>query len=116
MVTLGEATHRCDRYNSPMARTTNSVIVQAQRRRMIDETMDAYVDWREECMRVWEAYQGWRSASRADSPLAFLAYLAALDREERASEFYAERISRLDRLVAAPVQRASTGPRAWGAS
>jgi hypothetical protein len=69
---------------------------------MVDEAMDAYVDWREECVRVWDAYHGWLTAVRADAALAFRAYLAALDREERASEVYAGLISELDSVVATP--------------
>jgi len=66
---------------------------------MIDEAMDAYVEWREECIRVRDAYQLWLSAARADAQLAFPAYVAALDREERASEVYAGLIMRLYPLV-----------------
>jgi hypothetical protein len=69
---------------------------------MVDETMDAYVDWREECAHVWEAYRRWLSAAGADAVLAFRAYGAALDREERASEVYAELIGRLGALIAPP--------------
>jgi hypothetical protein len=68
-------------------------------RRMVDETIDAYVDWREECTHVWEAYSRWLSAARGDAALAFRAYVAALDREERASEVYADLMSRLGPLV-----------------
>jgi anti-sigma-K factor RskA len=67
---------------------------------MVDEAMEAYVEWREECIRVWDADQGWRSAVSADAALAFPAYVAALDREERASEVYAGVIGRLERLLA----------------
>jgi hypothetical protein len=67
---------------------------------MVDETIDAYVDWREECTHVWDAHRRWLSAVGADAALAFRAYLAALDREERASEVYAEWIGRLGHLVA----------------
>jgi hypothetical protein len=84
---------------------------------MVDETMDAYVDWREECAHVRDAYRRWLSAVRADAALAFRAYLAALDREERASEVYAELISRLGRLVAdAPAKFAADRPSTSGAS
>jgi hypothetical protein len=69
---------------------------------MIDEAMDAYVEWREECLRVWDADRRWLSAERADAALAFRAYLAALDREERAAEVYADLMSGLDQLVASP--------------
>jgi hypothetical protein len=66
---------------------------------MVDETIDAYVDWREECTHVWEAYRRWESAVGADAALAFRAYGAALDREARASEVYADLIGRLGPLV-----------------
>jgi hypothetical protein len=66
---------------------------------MVDEAVDAYVDWREECAHVWEACRRWKSAEGADAALAFRAYVAALDREERASEVYADLMSRLGPLV-----------------
>ena len=77
---------------------------------MVDEAMDGYVEWREECARVWDAYHRWLSAVRADAALASRAYLAALDREERAAEVYAGLISRLDRLVAAPRRMTNQNP------
>ena len=88
-----------------MARTTDPILIRSQRRRMVDAAMDAYVEWREECVRVWEAYDGWQSAERGDAPLAFPVYLAALDREQRASEIYAGLIRRLDRLISATHER-----------
>jgi len=72
---------------------------------MVDETIDAYVDWREECTHVWEAHRRWQSAVGADAALAFRAYVAALDREERASEVYADLISRLGHLAADTLPR-----------
>jgi hypothetical protein len=66
---------------------------------MVDETMDAYVAWREECARVWDAYRRSLSTVRSDAAKAFPAYVAALDREERASEVYAELITRLNHVV-----------------
>jgi hypothetical protein len=65
------------------------------RTRLVDDVIDAYVDWREECLFVWDAYCRWAAAPQADATLAFAAYAAALDREERASAYYAGRISRL---------------------
>jgi hypothetical protein len=76
------------------------------RRRMVDEAMDGYVEWREECVRVWDAYQRWLNAVRQDAALASRAYVAALDREERAAEVYAGLISRLDRLIGPSRRRA----------
>lgn len=68
-------------------------------RRLVDEAIDAYVDWREERASVWDAYARWTSADVADSPLAFSAYGAALDREERAAHVYAELMTRVSAAV-----------------
>jgi hypothetical protein len=56
----------------------------------VGETLRAYVDWREKCIVVRNAYDSWAAAGRADAPLAFAAYTAALDREERAAEAYGD--------------------------
>jgi hypothetical protein len=65
--------------------------------RLVDDVIDAYVDWQEERMWVWDAYHRWTRAARDDAALAFAAYGAALDREERASARYAGGLSRLVR-------------------
>ena len=57
---------------------------------LADRLIDLYVRWREECFAVQAAYERWVSAQREDRPAAFAAYSAALDREERAGEVYAE--------------------------
>ena len=64
----------------------------ACKRRLGDALIDLYVDWREECSAVQLAYEGWREASKEDREAAFAAYNAALDREERASDIYADLI------------------------
>jgi len=61
------------------------------RSELVDELMDAYVDWREECNALRDAYDRWSTASPDERSLAFVAYSAALDREEQASAVYAER-------------------------
>jgi NAD-dependent SIR2 family protein deacetylase len=61
---------------------------------VLEDVIDAYVDWREQSQAVWLAYQRWLTASRADAPLQFAAYLAELDQEERASAVYAATIDR----------------------
>src|SRR5438132_5220106 len=71
-----------------------------QRRRLVDEVMDAYVDWREECIAVSDAYDSWVAADATDAALAFGIYTAALDREERASDAYAGLIRRVGDIVA----------------
>jgi hypothetical protein len=62
---------------------------------LIDETVDAYVDWREESALVWDAYKRWEWAPAGDARLAFAAYCAAVEREERASNVYADLAMRL---------------------
>ena len=61
------------------------------RSELLDELMDAYVDWREECNALRDAYDRWSTASPDERSLAFVAYRAALDLEEQASTVYAER-------------------------
>jgi hypothetical protein len=64
-------------------------------KRLVDEAMDAYVEWREECAGVWDAYERWAGAPRIDAAGAFSAYRAALDREECASHAYAALLARI---------------------
>ena len=61
---------------------------------LIDDVVDAYVDWREQCQRVWLAYHAWSSAVPKDGRLRFAAYVEELDREHRASDVYATTIAR----------------------
>jgi hypothetical protein len=63
---------------------------------LVDEMIDGYVSWREACAAVDTAYDNWDRAEREDGELAFTAYRASLDREERAAATYrtlAERIA-----------------------
>jgi hypothetical protein len=66
---------------------------------LIDEAMDRYVEWREECMAVDEAYARWSSAPPEDAELPFSAYGAALDREQSAAGLYRRAVDRLRRQV-----------------
>ena len=59
----------------------------------------AYVDWREECTEVWNAYGWCASAPPEDARRARAAYLAALDREEAAAVVYAGLMKRVGELV-----------------
>jgi hypothetical protein len=59
-------------------------------KQLVDAATDAYVDWREECAGVWDAYERWTHALDIDAAGAFAAYRAALDREESASHAYAD--------------------------
>jgi hypothetical protein len=70
----------------------------ALRRSAVDALLERYVAWREECEKVWRAYQGWGDANRDDRGLAHANYLAALDREESAAREYAGLIERVERI------------------
>ena len=66
---------------------------------LVDDAIIAYVEWREECMEVWNAYAWWASAPPEDVRRAHAAYHAALDREEAAAEVYAVLMKRVGHLV-----------------
>jgi hypothetical protein len=67
---------------------------------LIDDLMEIYVEWREECVRLGEAYERWLGAPVTERSLAFAAYRAALDGEEQASAVYADRVDRIERQLA----------------
>ena len=62
---------------------------------IVDDAVEAYVRWREECADASEAYRRWLSAEKPDRMLAFCAYTAALDREEAGAGVYADAMKRL---------------------
>jgi hypothetical protein len=66
-------------------------------RHLIDELMDMYVEWREACIALRNAYERWSSVRLAEREFAFAAYRAALDWEEQASVVYADRLERVAR-------------------
>lgn len=68
-------------------------------RRMVDDAVRAYVEWREESSTVWTAYILWADAAAADAGVAHAAYHAALDREEAAAHAYASLIECVTELV-----------------
>jgi hypothetical protein len=68
---------------------------------LIDDLMDLYVEWREECAAVREAYAHWAHVPSMQKEPAFVAYRFALDREERASAVYADRVDHVARELAA---------------
>jgi hypothetical protein len=54
------------------------------------EFVRCYARWREECAAVRESFDVWTNAEPHAEPLAHAAYVAALDREERAADVYRE--------------------------
>ena len=65
------------------------------RRSLVDELVEAYVDWREECSAVWVAYSDWSDAPASDAADRYATYSAALNREQHASESYARLVRRV---------------------
>jgi hypothetical protein len=68
------------------------------RKRLVDKLVDAYVDWRETCARVDDAYRFWASENGASGGVGFGVYMAALDAEQQAAEIYAGVVRRADEL------------------
>jgi hypothetical protein len=67
-------------------------------RRLADKVVDAYVNWREACLLVTDAYRSWARTTGSASTFAFCRYRAALEQEERAAEIYARLVRRVSRL------------------
>ena len=66
---------------------------------LIDEAMDRYLEWREECAAVSEAYQSWTSAPTEETDMPFAAYTAALDREQSAATVYRRALEGVRRSI-----------------
>ncbi len=62
---------------------------------LVDELLDLYISWREECVTVAASYENWSESERRDNQLAFSAYLAAVDREEHAAAAYRVLVERI---------------------
>jgi hypothetical protein len=79
---------------SPVSRGLDRMYAETQPE-VTDRLMDMYVEWREECIVLWEAYERWKAVPPAETALAFAAYRAALDREEWAAHVYADLVGRI---------------------
>jgi hypothetical protein len=67
-------------------------------KRVVDKLVDAYVSWREACLRVSDAYGSWASETGPDATSSFGRYIAALDQEEQAADVYAGLVRRAGQL------------------
>ena len=67
--------------------------------RLVDTMIGAYLDWREACRLVHDAYRSWASATGPSVRVAFRRYTAALDAEEWAAESYASLVRRIGHLA-----------------
>ncbi len=82
-----------------------SQAVRGARRRspVVEEAMDAYLGWREECAAATEAYRRWADAATGGQATAWREYELARDREERASTHYLEMVQRVEETEPASV-------------
>jgi len=62
----------------------------------------AYVEWREACRSVDDAYSSWADTTRSRARAAFLQYDAALDAEESAANRYARSVTRVADMTDPP--------------
>jgi hypothetical protein len=85
-----------------------------RRKRLVDRLFEAYVNWRETCARVNDAYRSWASETAPGDRVTFRLYMAALDAEEQAAEVYAGLVRRAGevRWTKAPPAEPLGGP-AW---
>jgi hypothetical protein len=67
--------------------------------RLVDSMISAYIDWREACRLVHDAYRSWAGGTGPSDRIAFWRYTAALDAEERAAELYASLVQRVALLA-----------------
>jgi hypothetical protein len=84
------------------------------RERLVDELVEAYIDWRATCARVKDAYRSWAGETGPCGRVAFELYTAALDAEERAAEVYAGLVRRAAELPWSQDPPATPGGRAGG--
>jgi hypothetical protein len=68
-------------------------------RKQVDKMLDAYIEWRGACLLVSDAYRNWSSATGPDVTAAFVWYVTALNREERAADVYARLVRRVGDLA-----------------
>jgi hypothetical protein len=72
--------------------------MRASLRRLRDEIIDLYLDWRGEAAAVADAYALWADASADDKAARFAAFRAAIDREEAAARSYADVLATGERV------------------
>ena len=73
----------------------------------VDDFVERYVEWREECQALDSAYRDWARSNRSERDLAFATYRSELDREEQAATAFrmvAECLERSGWRVASPAR------------
>jgi hypothetical protein len=79
---------------------------------LVDMLVEAYVDWREACVRVNDTYSGWISETVLGYRLACACYVAALDAEQHAADVYAGLVQRFRKLTSSDEPQAGEISRA----
>jgi hypothetical protein len=77
---------------------------------LVDAAVGSYVEWREESATVRHAYRRWTAAPRGERSLALAAYVAALDREERAADVHAHLLAKVAEVFGRRVAERGRAP------
>ena len=80
---------------------TEYILNTLSRKPLIDQVIEAYVDWREACLQVNDRYGSWARETGPNGRGPFERYVAALDAEGQAAEVYAELVGRARTYIAA---------------
>ena len=67
--------------------------------RLVDEMIQRYVEWREECDGVRAAHDWWTGSPISERRTSCAVYAAALDREASAADEFAAALGRLKRCL-----------------
>jgi hypothetical protein len=89
--------------------TPGPAVDTATRKRLVDQVIESYVEWREECATVEATYRCWSKAPATEYAISFASCNAALDREESAARVHAAELSRLKRLLWPDIGRDHSG-------
>ena len=85
----------------PKRPDTEYIMNTLSRKPLIDQVIEAYVDWREACLQVNDRYRSWASETGPNGRDRFGRYVAALDAEGQAAAGYAEVVGRARTYIAA---------------
>jgi hypothetical protein len=91
------------------------IAMRSQRRRLVDDALNAYAGWRDQCSAVELAYCHWTVARGTDAAVWYTAYAAALYGEERAAERSGGLIRRVGSLAPADLEpmKGLAAARSW---
>jgi hypothetical protein len=87
--------------SGPERPDTEYIMNTLSRKPLIDQVIEAYVDWREACLQVNDRYRSWASETGPNGRDAFGRYVAALDAEGQAADVYAELVGHARTYIAA---------------